>query len=168
MIFVQNKLGLSCPKLRASLNFFGLDYILVYFDWLTWFGFANLAMNLRLQYKVFSLERLYPSSLVEVSKSQKILVMNNNIFHHRIHFTFVVNFFLDKKRLFSISCLIFLKHSIWVIIRGDSDLKKHKISCELSFFVQIWIFYNHNSQRLIMFQYFIVSSFLCDWNIQII
>ena len=27
----NNKLGLSCGKLRASLNFVGLDYILVYF-----------------------------------------------------------------------------------------------------------------------------------------
>ena len=32
----KNKLGLSCAKLRAGLNFSGLDYILIYFDWLTW------------------------------------------------------------------------------------------------------------------------------------
>ena len=28
----NSKLGLSCAKLRASLNFSGLDYILVYFS----------------------------------------------------------------------------------------------------------------------------------------
>ena len=32
----KNIWGLSCTKLRASLIFSGLDYILVYFDWLTW------------------------------------------------------------------------------------------------------------------------------------
>ena len=31
-IKIKNKLGLSCAKLRASLFFTGLDYILVYFD----------------------------------------------------------------------------------------------------------------------------------------
>ena len=31
----NNKLGLSCGKLRASLNFAGLNQILVYFNWLT-------------------------------------------------------------------------------------------------------------------------------------
>ena len=31
-----DKLGQSCAKLRAGLNFSGLDYILIYFDWLTW------------------------------------------------------------------------------------------------------------------------------------
>ena len=41
-----NKLGLSCAKLRASLNFFGFDEILIYFNWLTYFEFANLAYEL--------------------------------------------------------------------------------------------------------------------------
>ena len=31
---VDNKLGLSCAKLRAGLNFSGLDYILIYFSFL--------------------------------------------------------------------------------------------------------------------------------------
>ena len=31
----EDKLGLYCAKLRASLIFSGLDWILVYFDWLT-------------------------------------------------------------------------------------------------------------------------------------
>ena len=31
----EDKLGLSCAKLSASLNFSGLDLILVYFDRLT-------------------------------------------------------------------------------------------------------------------------------------
>ena len=42
----SNKLGLSCAKLRASLNFFGFDEILIYFNWLTYFEFANLAYEL--------------------------------------------------------------------------------------------------------------------------
>ena len=42
----DNKLGLSCAKLTASLNLFGLDQILVYFDRLTCFEFANLSYEL--------------------------------------------------------------------------------------------------------------------------
>ena len=41
-----NKLGLSCAKLRANLYFFGCDEILIYFNWLTYFEFANLAYEL--------------------------------------------------------------------------------------------------------------------------
>ena len=41
-----NKLGLSCAKLTASLNLFVFDKILIYFNWLTYFKFVNLAYEL--------------------------------------------------------------------------------------------------------------------------
>ena len=45
-IYRENKLRLSCAKLRASLNLFGFDKILNYFDKLTYFKFANLSYEL--------------------------------------------------------------------------------------------------------------------------
>ena len=42
-MIISNKLGLSCAKLRAILDLPGFDHIYAYFDWLTWFGFANMA-----------------------------------------------------------------------------------------------------------------------------
>ena len=73
----QNKLGLSCAKLRLSLISFGLNYILLFFWMTNMVLICQFGLGISQNSKMFSLEKLYPKNILAFSKN--VLGLEKNL-----------------------------------------------------------------------------------------